>query len=312
MSYKNKLCTVLVCFIALLLLAGLGAFKPKAANGGQGGSGANEKNSQNDGDVGSVTKSTKTVKRLGGVSSRMPENSALVFFGSTFGMKLSSYKGYKNYDEALFSLASGESDAIWACDVTADFLVKTRQGLVKADYEGMADIQKTAEPRFSFGMALKKDSGKELKSLIDSCLEDMKSDGTLDALILKYVDNAEVFENEAGSKNRFYPDKMRKTAGNGTIKVGITGAVPPLELLDEDMEPYGFCVAMMDEIGSRTGKKVKFVYLDNETAFTSLMGETVDLLFTYGTGYVTTEAKPEHIMTDGYLDMQRYELIQMR
>ena len=313
MKIRNKLYTVAVCFVVLLLLAGFGAFKPKTASGGQKTSDADQgiSGSEQTGKTAdSGVSGQKKIKYLGGVDSRMPENSALVFFGSTFGMKLTSYKAYKNFDEAICALKSGEADAIWACDLSTDYLLKVNDGLVRVDADQNSDIQKTKDARFSFGMALKKGSGEALRDEINIAIGDMKADGTLAELVNKYVDNAENFETEQGEKERFYPDKMRKKTGKGTITVGITGAVPPLELLDKDMQPYGFCVAMMDEIGARTGKNVKFVYLDNETAFTSLMGGRVDLLFTYGTGYVTTEAKPGHIMTDGYLEMQRYELIQ--
>ena len=300
METKNKLLTVLVCFLILVLLAGVGAFKPKQASG-------NISTSADDGGNGQTPK----IKKLGGVECRMPENSAFVFFGSTFGLKLSSYKAYKNFDEALCSLKSKETDAVWACDVSADYLLKVNEGLKKVDAELTSDIQRTDAPRFSFGMALKKDSGEKLRDEINEALSSIKTDGTLDDIISKYVDNAEYFETETGKKDRFYPKNMKNKSGNGTIKVGITGAVPPLELLDEDMDPYGFCVALMDEIAGRTGKKVKFVYIDNETAFTSLVSSRVDLIFAYGNSPTTTESKPVHIMTDGYLDMQRYYMIQV-
>ena len=61
----------------------------------------------------------------------------------------------------------------------------------------------------------------------------------------------------------------------GTIRVGITGAVPPLELIDEKGEPYGFCAAFMDEIACRLGCCVEFEILDNETAFTGLIGQEI-------------------------------------
>ena len=296
MGTKNKLFTVLACFLVLVLLAGAGAFKTKAKTS-------------------TVADKTETssvkIKKLGGVACRMPENSALVFFGSTFGMKLTGYKAYKNFDEALFALKSGENDAIWACDVSADYLLKKYEGLELVDADLTSDIQKTEAARFSFGMALKKDSGEKLREQINDALASLKADGTLEVLVSKYVDNADYYETESGKKDRFYRDNMKTASGNGTIKVGISGAVPPLELLDEDMEPYGFCVALMDEIGQRLNKKIKFVYVDNETAFTSLMSGKIDMLFAYGTSPTTTEAKPGHIMTDGYLDMQRYRLIKL-
>ncbi|MBR4776269.1 MAG: transporter substrate-binding domain-containing protein [Lachnospiraceae bacterium] len=290
MTTKNKLLTVLAVFIVLLLLAGAGAFKADTAKGG--------------------VKDISNVKTLGGIESAMPENSALVFFGSTMGKTLSGYKAYKNMDALLFALKSGEVDAIWACDVTADFLLTKDTGLKKLNISGMSDIQKTKDARFEFGMALKDMEGsKKLRDDIDTVISAMKSDGSLNEIIQKYIYSAWDFETDEGKEKRFYASDMRSASGKNTIYVGITGAVPPLNMLDEDGKPYGFCVALMDEIGMRLGRGIEFVILDNETAFTSLMKGKVDLIFSYGTGMITTENKKNYIMTEGYYPMERYEFL---
>ena len=290
MTTKNKLLTVFAVYIVLLLLAGAGAFKADTAKGG--------------------VKDISNVKTLGGIESAMPENSALVFFGSTMGKTLSSYKAYKNMDALLFALKSGEVDAIWACDVTADFLLTKDTGLKKLNISGMSDIQKTKDARFEFGMALKDTEGsKKLRDDIDTVLSAMKSDGSLNEIIQKYIYSAWDFETDEGKEKRLYASDMRSVSGKNTIYVGITGAVPPLNMLDEDGKPYGFCVALMDEIGMRLGRGIEFVILDNETAFTSLMKGKVDLIFSYGTGMITTENKKNYIMTDGYYPMSRYEFL---
>lgn len=290
MTTKNKLLTVFAVYIVLLLLAGAGAFKADTAKSG--------------------VKGISGVKTLGGIESAMPENSALVFFGSTMGKTLSGYKAYKNMDALLFALKSGEVDAIWACDVTADFLLTKDTGLKKLNISGMSDIQKTKDARFEFGMALKDTEGsKKLRDDIDTVLSAMKSDGSLNEIIQKYIYSAWDFETDEGKEKRFYASDMRSSSGKNTIYVGITGAVPPINMLDEDGKPYGFCVALMDEIGMRLGRGIEFVVLDNETAFTSLMKGKVDLIFSYGTGMNTTENKKNYIMTEGYYPMERYEFL---
>ncbi len=289
MAIKNKLLTVLAVFIVLLLLAGAGAFKADTAKGG--------------------IKDKSDVKTLGGIESAMPENSAMVFFGSTLGKTLLGYNAYKNTDELLFALKSGEVDAIWTCDVTADYLMAKDPGLKKLPVSEMSDIQNTKENRFEFGMALKDtDAGKKLKEEIDRVLGDMKDDGTLDFLTTLYI-SIPRYDKMENKDQRLYPDDIRSLSGKETIYVGITGAVPPIECVDEDGKPYGFCVALMDEIGARLSKKVKFVVLDNETAFTSLMKGRVDLIFAYGTGEITTESKKKFITTVGYYPMKNYEFL---
>ena len=185
MAIKNKLLTVLAVFIVLLLLAGAGACKADTAKGG--------------------IKDKSDVKTLGGIESAMPENSAMVFFGSTLGKTLLGYNAYKNTDELLFALKSGEVDAIWTCDVTADYLMAKDPGLKKLPVSEMSDIQNTKENRFEFGMALKDtDAGKKLKEEIDRVLGDMKDDGTLDFLTTLYI-SIPRYDKMENKDQRLYP-----------------------------------------------------------------------------------------------------------
>ncbi|MBR4145475.1 MAG: transporter substrate-binding domain-containing protein [Lachnospiraceae bacterium] len=290
MAIKNKLLTVLAVFVILLIFTGAGAFKGDTVTR----------------DAADISK----VNNVGGVESGMPENSAMVFCGSTLGKTLSGYNAYKNMDETLFALKSGEVDAIWACDVTADYLKAKDPALKSLPVSEMSDIQNTENARFEFGMALKDtEEAKKLKGEIDRVLQDMKNDGALNELTALYISGAPWYDTEEGKEKRLYPDDIRSKSGKETIYVGITGAVPPIECVDEDGEPYGFCVALMDEIGARLSKRIKFVVLDNETAFTSLMKGRVDLIFAYGTGEITTESKKKFITTAGYYPMSRYEFL---
>ncbi len=126
MTVKEKWLTVLACFVILILFAGLGVFRPSAVPKGitrtdelQGGS-------------------------LGGIEGRMPPASAKLFFESMLGVKLGSYKTYKNTDEALYALRSGKADALWSTDITADYLLKTQDDLCMLENAGTADIMNIA------------------------------------------------------------------------------------------------------------------------------------------------------------------------
>lgn len=304
MSFKEKIITVLTVFIFLLLLAGFGAFKPSVDGTGQPeGEKAAEVNENTD---------AAEIRHLGGIAGRMPENSALVFFRSTMGRSLSSYTAYDSIDEMLCALRGGKVDAVWACDVTADYLCASNSDLRLLPYDDMSDIEKDCgHERFSFGMALKDDaSHNQLCKDINSALADMKQDGTLEWLLDTYVYGAEGLIGEENTTPLYTVDDMKSAKQRGSaIYVGISGAVPPLELLDKDSEPYGFCVALMDNIGTRLGRTVEFMVLDNETIFTSLVSGRIDLVFTYGTGNITVEGKKKYIMTEPYCEMQRYMFI---
>lgn len=302
MTLKNKLITALVCLCLLLLLAGAGFKKAKPAGSGAGGEAV------------TLTADDLSGRTLGGVRGRMPANSSKIFFESLLGRKLGNYKDYGSIEEALYALKTGRVKAIWAADATADYLLKTDDTLARIDTSDMASIQNMDEARFEFGMAAADTpEGRELADMMNSALGYLKEGGILDGLIATYIDNADTQEpftekdmviNGKAHRAYYYASKP--------ITVGITGAVPPVELIDAAGKPYGFCVALMDEIGQVLQRGIEFEVLDGETAFTDLMSGRVDLIFCYGAGRITTEGAKNWCMTEGYLDMNRYDFLYVR
>ncbi len=292
---KEKWLTIMVCFIFLLLASGAGAWKADAKGG--------------------KIKSADDLKgaKMAGVTGRMPDTSAEIFFRSLTGRKV-SYTGYGSIDECLTALKSGKADVIWTTDSTAKYLMAEDDRLAKLDTSDMAAIENNDEPRFSFGMAVADTKqGAELIEKVDYAIEFMKNDGILDGLVEKYIDNALAVE-PFYAKDMVVNDSLHKAYYHSakTLVIGVTGAVPPIELIDGDGRPYGFCVAFADELGQILQRGVRFVVLDNETAFTSLMSGRVDLIFAYGAGRVTTESGRNWLVSEGYLDMQKYEFIYLK
>ena len=298
MTNKSKWLTILVCFALLLLLTGMG-FKKPAAKGGK-----------------LTSADDLTGKALVGVSGRMPDNSAAIFFRSLTGRKLGSYKGLGSIDECLYALKSGSASVLWTTDVTAKYLMQKDETLAKLDISDMAAIQNTAEPRFSFGMAAPDtEKGRELIGQINEALDYIRGDGILDTLTSTYIDHAlDESTKKFTQKDMVVNDSIHKLfyRTNKTLTVGVTGAVPPVELLDENGKPYGFCVALMDEVAQILQRRVKFVVLDNETAFSSLLRGKVDIIFSYGAGRITTESSKSWVMSEGYLDVQDYEFLYLK
>lgn len=288
--------TVLACAVILILASALGLWKSEAASGRI-----------------SSADDLKNAK-LCGVAGRMPASSAKVFFESMIGRKLRSYTDYGTMDECLYALRTGRADAMWVTDVTAQYLIAKDDTLTEIDVSDMAAINNTDEPRFSFGMAAANTTeGKELIERVDYALDYLEHDGTLEALKTKYIDeadNAEMFT----EKDMVVNDDLHKIYyySSDPVVVGITGAVPPLDLIGENGKPYGFCVALMDEVGQIIQRGVKFEILDNETAFSSLLAGRVDLIFAYGSSEITTESSYSWCMSRGYCDMQNYRFLCLR
>lgn len=288
--------TVLTCTVILILAAAVGLWKSDVVTGRI--------------DSADDLKNSK----LCGVAGRMPAGSAKVFFESMIGRKLKSYNDYGTVDECLYALKTGRADAMWVTDVTAAYLVAQDDTLKEIDVSDMAAVNNTDEPRFAFGMAAANTAeGQELIKRVDYALDYLEREGTLEKLKETYIDAADT----AGmftEKDMIVNDDIHKIYyySSDPVVVGITGAVPPIELIGENGKPYGFCVALMDEVGQIIQRGVRFEILDNETAFSSLLAGRVDLIFAYGSSEITTESSYSWCMSRGYCDMQNYRFLCLR
>ncbi len=238
---------------------------------------------------------------LGGLQTKMPDTSAKIFFESLLGVSLSGYRSFQTMDEVLYALRSGTVSSIWVPDLTAYWLLRNQKDLREL---------KTPDPqeeRFLFALALKPEK-EQLRDELNKALLELKQNGQLNELIASYLTTGNELE-------PFYPEDMKvnqkQFSAKDTIYIGVTGATPPLDLLDTQDRPYGFCVAFMDEIGQIMNRKVTFVVLSNESAFSSLMSGRVDAIFCWGSGESTLDpgtidTKRSYITTEGYYPMRKY------
>lgn len=281
---KNKLITTLVLLVLLIIITGFRGFdKSKGVTSPAIVSFAEVEN-----------------KNIGGVISKMPDNSAKIFFQTMLGENIASYQSYDGVYETLAALRSNEIQLAWFSDVTARYLLSTEEGLREIT------TPDPSESRLDFAFAVKQGNN-SLRERLNEALAAVKEDGTLEQLINTYVDtknyNQSFYEKDMTIKKAGYKGNLKDT-----LYVGVTGAVPPLDSIDLDNKPFGFNVALMDAIGQQVGCDIKFVVMKNDTAFSNLMSGKVDLLFCYGTSKNTVEQEKKHsyIMSDGYYSMDKY------
>ena len=110
----------------------------------------------------------------------------------------------------------------------------------------------------------------ELKNSFNSAIEAMKSDGTLDALVYKYVTKF---------KDTPVSVEIKHIDGADTIKVGITGDLPMLDYVLPDGRPAGFNTAVLSEISERIGKNIELVQIESAARAAALTSGQVDVVF---------------------------------
>ncbi len=120
-------------------------------------------------------------------------------------------------------------------------------------------------------MAFRRDS-KELKDIVDSCIEHFKSDGTLKKLQQQWIDDLEPQKRLAGKD-------IPVTPGAPTYRVGGSGDFPPLDYMAADGRAAGYSVALLAEIARRSSVNFEIIPMSTEAKRIALNSGKVDALF---------------------------------
>ena len=112
----------------------------------------------------------------------------------------------------------------------------------------------------------------ELRDQFSEAIASMKADGTLDRLVQEQIE-AVIAGGEAE------PITMPVADGARTIRVAVTGSLPPMDYVAADGTPAGFNTAVLAEIASRTGLNIDLVVVDSIGRAAALASGTVDAVF---------------------------------
>ncbi|MBR1398304.1 MAG: transporter substrate-binding domain-containing protein [Selenomonadaceae bacterium] len=125
-------------------------------------------------------------------------------------------------------------------------------------------------------------------------IQSMKDDGTLDKLIKEYVTGTDNLEPKVV--------EIAKIDGADTIKIGVTGDLPPLDLVLADGKPAGFNTAILAEISKRINKNLELVQIESGARAAALSSKQIDVIFwaTIPTGdalkcFSATIDKPDNV-----------------
>ena len=150
-------------------------------------------------------------------------------------------------------------------------------------YRSVARYLLVKDPRFqvlkdhslefidSFCFALRDDET-ELRDSLNKVIEEMQSDGTLDRLTKEYITDISVEKDPPAVELPHFDSA-------DTIKVAVTGDLPPLDYVSVDGKPAGFNTAVLAEIGNRMLKNIEIVNIDSGARAAALTSNQVDVIF---------------------------------
>ena len=121
----------------------------------------------------------------------------------------------------------------------------------------------------SFGF---KNGNTALQKEFNSAIASMRKDGTLTRLQKKFVTEL------AGEPEAV---KFTNFKDSETIRVAVTGDLPPIDFIAADGTPTGYNTAILSEIGRRIKKNIRLVSVEAGARSAALAGERVDVVFWY-------------------------------
>lgn len=170
---------------------------------------------------------------------------------------------FDNMQTMLAALKSGQIYELTTYESVADYLVANDSSLER----------ETTLPRLSdnFCCAML-ESNAALRDEFDDAIKQMAADGTLAKFVRNYII-------EANHATPPHAVKLPTFHGVKTIKIAITGDLPPLDYILEDGKPAGFNTAILAEISKRLKKNFVLVPIDAGARAVALTSGQVDVVF---------------------------------
>ena len=171
---------------------------------------------------------------------------------------------YDSLNSLLLGLESGDIDRASTYQCVAKYLIERNPRYEETNFIRASLVD-------SFCSAVRKEDGELLQGM-NEALRSMDEDGTLGFLVKEYIDDVKAGLNP-------HAVELPKIPGAGTLKVAVTGDLPPLDLVLVDGSAAGFNTAILAEIGRRMGKNIEIVSMDSGSRMAALRAGRVDVVF---------------------------------
>ena len=184
---------------------------------------------------------------------------------------------FHNMSTMIAALKSGQIDALSTYRNVSKYLTASNPYL-KIVTEGVPKVSD------SFCCAMR-ESDVELRENFNRAIDSMKADGTLDKLVAEYITDVKLDNIPAVEMPHF--------DGAQTIKVAVTGDLPPLDLILPDGQPAGFNTALLAAVSEKIGTNFELIDVDSGARAVALTSKQVDVIFWVAVPQNSTLAPPD-------------------
>ena len=223
---------------------------------------------------------------------------------------------YDTLDALLMALNAGDIPTLEIYESVARYLCATNDNLEMGrgfDYsktsEAFAELVQNGINGNDFAFMMM-ENNTALRDEFNTAIAATKADGTLDRLAKEQID-------DLVNGGEITPIALPKFDGAETVKVAVTGALPPMDYVAADGTPAAFNTAVLAEIGQRTGKNIELVVVDSLGRAAALASGAVDAVFWTRTSGASqelagmTEEEREAVKAKGEADLTEEEIALM-
>lgn len=174
-----------------------------------------------------------------------------------------TYKYFDKMNDMQLALDSGQIDMLSTYQSVANYMLKN-----SPDKEILSSDKILSD---SFCFAVRKGDS-ALKNDLNRAIKEMSVDGTLNLLSKKYITDL---------KDGAEPPaiEITKIPDSDTIKVAVTGDLPPFDMILANGTPAGFSTAVLEEVSKRIRKNIELIDIDSGARTSILTSKGADVVF---------------------------------
>lgn len=171
---------------------------------------------------------------------------------------------YDSLTSLIMALNAGDVYEISLPEPVAEYVMNANDGFE------IVSVVRMMPASLAFGF--RKDDDPAMRNKFNEALLSMKADGTLAILVDKYIA-------EPGLDDPAPVEFGKYDNIDTTIKLAVTGDLPPIDFIAPDGKPAGFSTAVIAEIAKRLKINIELVNIDSGARAASLASKRSDVVF---------------------------------
>jgi len=189
---------------------------------------------------------------------------------------------YDNMSSMLMALQAKDIYVMILADSVAQYIVAQNDALMIApEREGEGLNQNIA----SYQMMMKEEDT-DIQQKFNDAIVELKAEGVIDELAETHIKG-----HTDGSNPE--PVEIPVTDGADTIKVAVTGDLPPLDFVAADGTPAGFNMALLAEIAKKANINIEVLQVDTGARAAALTSGRADVIFWVNTNSCSVHGEIE-------------------